>query len=318
MEAGRLAEASELLSRPQASEPAEERLRLSAILAALQGNLSLVRSRLEELGGVARQDFASGLALIALRFFLSLAPGSPLQLTEFPNPIPLTLARQDEEARSLREDAIALCDAMSAGCDEEHKADLEVWKLACLLLDELHQARGLGYASDLVRRTRPHPGAIAWALAYGAQIDLKRLRTMLEARVGQDKRAHDVAALALIARLRRGAKTALRVVEKHGLGFRRADDIALMAMWRRDLSKQETDSGTRLPELVTRTTTTLPASSPCARQAPGSGRDQGTALAAEGWFGEGLRAADGWRPTASRVARSLQLAFRCRTQIEAK
>lgn len=250
MEAGRLAEASELLNQPLASEPSEERLRLSTILAALQRNNPLVRSALEELSAVERRDFTSSLALIALRFFLSLAPGSPLQLTEFPNPIPLALARQDDEARSLREDAIALCDAITPGCDEGHRAILEVWKLACLLVDEVHHARGLRLASDLVRRAKPHPVAVAWALAYGAQIDLKRLRTTLEARVAQDKQAPDVAALALIARLRRGPKAALRVIEKHGQGFRRANDVALMAMWQRDLSEQQSHSENRLPELI--------------------------------------------------------------------
>lgn len=167
-----------------------------------------------------------------LRFTAALSPAAPFSASEFPEPVPPGLVREDDQAKTLLKEAERTFDRLANTVDGTWPANLEVWRLACLLCDPDRRDEARGFARMLLERPVPHPGAVAWALTRGFEFrhdDVAKSLTKAVA-AGQGGASHAVAAAAIFL-FRGAARRAMKVIEKARLLFAEPADIALLEFW---------------------------------------------------------------------------------------
>ncbi|MBP6013488.1 MAG: hypothetical protein KBA31_14780 [Alphaproteobacteria bacterium] len=217
-----------------------EVLRLKAIALCLLGRdgdaLLAIRGAREKAANNAAVTFA----FAVIHFLLSLSTKVTRQFGNFPNPIHPSLARESDEAHSLRVTARETFDHLIA-CSDYQVADIEVWKAAVLLCDKRMIHDGVELLGSLVKRTYPHPGAIAWAMAYGVRFNYRKVRQGLEVLLsGANANASQLVALATILLGEGKANAAKKALERYAAQFNGRNDKALIDFWREQLSPAST------------------------------------------------------------------------------
>src|SRR5262249_36228026 len=118
-------------------------------------------------------------------------------------------------------------------------ADLEVWKLAVLLIHPTRTREARGFADAILARPAPQPLAVAWCHSAGLKIKIGRIRKCFGdmLRKGQATPSH-VVVLALLEAERRGPKQAAQIITQHRHLFPDAD--AFLSGWQARLEEAPT------------------------------------------------------------------------------
>lgn len=249
LELGRPAEAIAVLdSWPHTSptDDAYEPARLRSI-AQLWLDRPAALATISAVEHLAPRQFAVQWAAAVVRFNFSLSDKFEPTLSTFPNPIPLGLVRDTEDARSALNEAERIFDMLSRTVDTpEQAADLRVWRLACLILNQARLTDAGQFAATLLMGDNPHPGAVVWAISVGLSFDhdevVRALKARLKAGAGDASHAVAVAYLTFT----RGAKDrAITGLRSHRKLFSDQANIELLDYWIGLLTGKGGDSQTQ-------------------------------------------------------------------------
>ncbi|WP_017965225.1 hypothetical protein [Rhizobium leguminosarum] len=208
-------------------EASAEVLRLRAMATLLIGGrrseaINLVVSATTKEPDSAMALFARG----AVRLACALVEGVALQFGGVPNPIGKSLVRSTAEARTFLSQAAADFDRLLETVEGEFRRDVEVWKLAALLLNPDTKAQGRTFARSLFAREDYDPSAVAWALLNGLPLKQGRIRKTLgdALREGKGTPSH-VAVLALLAAGASQPERGMAVIERFAPLFPEASEF---------------------------------------------------------------------------------------------
>lgn len=220
-------EALDVLAPLIGDEVTSEVLRLRALATLMSGGkrseaLNLVTSATSKEPGSAMALFSRGV----IRVGCSLADGVTPQLGTVPNPIGKSLVMATPEARSLLGQAVGDFDRLLETVEDDFKREVEVWKLAALLLNQDTRERGRSFARSLFARKDFDPAAVAWASMHGLPLKQGRIKKTLgdAIRGGKGTPSH-VAILALLAAGRDSPAKGLSVIEKFAALYPEAEEF---------------------------------------------------------------------------------------------
>lgn len=235
LELGRPAEAIAVLDvwpNTSPTDDAYEPARLRSI-AQLWHDRPAALATIYAVEHLAPRQFAVQWAAAVVRFNFSLSDKFEPTLSTFPNPIPLGLVRDTEDARSALNEAERIFDMLSRTVDTpEQAAGLRVWRLACLILNQARFTDAGQFAATLLKGDNPHPGAVVWAASAGLSFDRDEVMRALKARLkaGEGDASHAVAVAYLT--FTRGAKDrAISGLRSHRKLFSDEANIELMDYW---------------------------------------------------------------------------------------
>lgn len=213
-----------------------EVLRLRAIAHFISGDrlkaLNLAASSVTKGGG----DAAPRFTLATIRFASALADGVAAQFGGSPDPVSRSLLRSGPEAIRLLSQAAEGFDRLTPRLEGEFRRDVEVWKLAALLLNPETQAEARRYARALLAREALEPAVVAWCLHFGLPIRRGRIKKRLgdALRKGGGSPGH-VVVLALMASRLDDPAPGLATLNRFGPHFPEASEF--FAMWRRQFGE---------------------------------------------------------------------------------
>lgn len=204
-----------------------EVLRLRGIATLLSGRgaaaaLNLVNSALskEPEGAIARLTrgiirIASALVEGVLRGF-----GGP------PNPISRALVRSDQAAYDQLDAARQEFEGLLSVVDGDLRREVEIWKLAALILHPEKRQEARRYGRYLLARTVPDPSAITWCLQNNLPMRRGKIKKAIGdlLRKGEGTPGH-VVALALLAAKADNPSRAIAVFEKFKSHFPEAEEF---------------------------------------------------------------------------------------------
>lgn len=169
------------------------------------------------------------LALGILRIGSVLTQGVTLPFVGMPNPISRSLLLYNEDITYNLVEAKREFDRLIERVDGSLRLEIEVWKLAALLLNPATRPEGRDLGRSLMARSNPDPVAVAWCMRYGLPLKRGRIKKLFGdmLRNGGGDESH-VAVLALLS----GDKPqrALSILDKFAPQF--PDAKAYFAHWR--------------------------------------------------------------------------------------
>jgi tetratricopeptide (TPR) repeat protein len=226
IEADRAAEAAALLGSLSGADVSPEVLRLRAIAHLVLGNR---REALQDATSAVERvphDVLPLFTLGTIRLFSSLAEGVEPQFGGMPHPINPGLVRDTREARDLLAQAVADFERLLLVAEPPLKADVEVWKLAALLLHPERRDEAARYAEQLLERDDPEPVAVAWAANFGVLRRAGRIKKTLgdTVRQGRGTPTHLVV-LALLSAGNEHPERGLALVKRYADRFPEAQNF---------------------------------------------------------------------------------------------
>lgn len=231
IESGEVDDAIKVLEPAVGESVTAEILRLRAIAHFISGDrvkaLNLAVSSVK----MGRDDAAPYFTLAIVRFSSALADGVACQFGGSPDPISRSLLRSGPEAVRLLSQAAAGFDQLVPRLEGEFRRDVEVWKLAALLLNPETQAEARQYARALLAREELEPEVIAWCLHFGLPIRRGHIKKRLgdALRKGAGSPGHVVVLALMASRLDNPAR-GLAILKRFGPQFPEAAEF--FAMWR--------------------------------------------------------------------------------------
>lgn len=156
-----------------------ERYRLSAYAALAAGQLDAARAQLMEGRTVAPDSIPLQRLQAMVLYASALSPLTPPEHFVYPTPVSLAYVRQDDEARRMLGEALALLEGFRDAAGPAVQASDDIWRLACLgnLLERRTEAAAL--AASLLASDPTQVPVIAWARARGLEVDLSASRLAL-------------------------------------------------------------------------------------------------------------------------------------------
>ncbi len=200
LEGGEFTLALETLKPVTGQDVTSEVMRLRAIATAFLGKrteaLKLIRSAVAKDPHSAMTILTHGQILVAS----ALAHGVQPQFGSVPNPISRTLVLPGTDAKSLLVEAAAEFEKLRLVVEGSFQREVEIWKLAALLLNPDSRTKARDTSRALLSRSDLDPSAVIWCLQYGISMKKGQVRKMLgdALRRGEGTPAH-VAVLALMA-----------------------------------------------------------------------------------------------------------------------
>ncbi|MCJ2087226.1 hypothetical protein MKK88_14710 [Methylobacterium sp. E-005] len=231
VEAGRIDEAGAVLAEATGDAVTAEILRVRAIVALLEGRIrdavADARSAIERAPG----ELAPLLTLATVRFYSALAQGVRPQVGPAPEPIQPGLLRGGEAARMALSAAADDFERAATSVEERLRPEIEVWRLAALLLNPARFEEGASYAASLLERPLPEPLAVAWAAQSGLVRRPGRVkrRYHVALRAGRATEAHLVV-LALLCAGNEHPERGIAQIRRYEARFPRA--AAFLEGWR--------------------------------------------------------------------------------------
>lgn len=196
---------------------------------------------------LAPRQFAVQWAAAVVRFNFALSDKVAPILSTFPNPMPAGLFRDTQDARDALDGAERIFDILSRAVDTSGQAaDLQVWRLACLILNPARFTEASRFATVLLSGNNPHPGAVVWATSAGLSFDQEGVVRALNARLksGGGDASHAVAVAHLT--FTRGAKSrAISALRRHRKLFTGEADVKLVDYWIELLTGKGSDGQTQ-------------------------------------------------------------------------
>lgn len=212
-----------------AHPPSSEQLRLRALSLCMTGDRSgAVRLATEACSGPT-PSLAAVHTCAILHVMAALAEGAEVQLGAVPNPFSSALVRITPDAVAHLDHAITLLDRQIPIVDAPLANDLELWKLAILLLHPTKTREARDFADNILARPTIDPMTVAWCHSCGLKIRVGRIRKMFEdaIRAGGATPSH-VVVLAMLEADRSGNSAAAALIAKHRPGFHGDDDAFLL------------------------------------------------------------------------------------------
>lgn len=171
-------------------------------------------------------------------FTAALANGVVPDLGAFPNPIDRSLFREDAESLSHLDEAAGRFSALIASVDDSDRGDLEVWHLAAVSSDPRCGEQAEMMSRRLLSRANPHPGAVAWALARGYEVNSDKIRRSYRDLLAANRgTASHLAVLAGLEVSLGRLDQAERLLEEEGGRFPSANDRALVRFWMEQIGR---------------------------------------------------------------------------------
>ncbi|RWA58063.1 hypothetical protein [Mesorhizobium sp.] len=168
-------------------------------------------------------------------------------IASFPNPIASGLVRETEDARNALDAAERIFDRLAKTVDtSDQAADLEVWRLSCLILNPSRAAEAAQFTQELLTRETPHAGAVVWATAAGIPFKsddvVRSINAILKSGTGDVSHA---VAVAFVALTRGNKRRALSSLKKWREVFTDPGDRSLLDHWIGMLTEQSDDEATQ-------------------------------------------------------------------------
>lgn len=214
------------------TDDADEPGRLRSI-AQLWHDRAVALATISGVEHLAPRQFAIQWAAGVVRFNFALSDKLEPILSTFPNPIPAGLVRDTQDARDALDGAERIFDMLSHTVDTpEQSADLQVWRLASLILNRARSTEAGRLAAALLTGDNPHPGAVVWATSAGLSFDqdevIRALNTQLKNGGGDASHAAAIAYLTFT----RGAKNrAISALQRHRKLFSDDADLKIVDYW---------------------------------------------------------------------------------------
>jgi len=166
IEEGEAQEALDVLAPLTGDDASSEVLRLRAVATLLSGGKRV--EALNLVGSATAKEPDSAMALFArgvVRMACALVDGASPQFGGVPNPIGRSLVVATPDARNLLLQAADDFTRLHETVEGDFKRDVEVWRLAALLLNDDTRDRGRQYGRSLFARTDLEPVAVAFFMA---------------------------------------------------------------------------------------------------------------------------------------------------------
>lgn len=204
-----------------------EVLRLRAMATLMAGGSR--SDAIKQVTSATAKEPESAMALFArgaVRLACALVNGAEMQFGGVPNPISRSSVRSTPEARGFLAQAAADFDRLLETVEGDFRREVEVWKLAALLLNPEARAAGRSFARSLFSRDDYDPAAVAWALLDGLPLRQGRIRkTLVDALRAGDGTPSHVAVVALLAAGASHPERGMAVVNKYAGMFPGANDF---------------------------------------------------------------------------------------------
>ncbi|BCH63542.1 hypothetical protein RvVAT039_07580 [Agrobacterium vitis] len=200
LESGEFALALETLKPITGQDLTSEVMRLRAIATAFLGKKA---DALKQIRSAVAKDPHSAMSIFTLGqilFASALTHGVQPQFGSLPNPVSRTLVLPGAEAKSLLVEAAAEFEKLRLVVEGSFQREVEIWKLAALLLNPDARTKARATSRALLARPDLDPFAVIWCLQYGIPMKKGQVRKTLgdALRRGKGTPAH-VAVLALMA-----------------------------------------------------------------------------------------------------------------------
>jgi hypothetical protein len=175
-----------------------------------------------------KRSFVAQLTLAILHVMVALSDTAELQLGAVPNPFSAALVKGTEGAIENLDLALTIFDQQMGQVDDRLVRDLEIWKLATLLIHPTRTREARTFADDMLARTPVDPVAVAWCHSCGFRLKQGRIRKLLEddIRVGRGTPTH-VVVLAIVASNRKKGNIGAAIIARHRPQFPDADGFLL-------------------------------------------------------------------------------------------
>ncbi|NEH55238.1 hypothetical protein GR198_05690 [Rhizobium leguminosarum] len=221
IESNRPKDALEVLLPMVGDDASSDVMRLRAIAKFLAGGS--VGDALSLANSAVAKDPDSPMARMALgqiRLASALVSGLNLQFGSVPNPISRALVRPAREARVELAAAAQEFERVRSNVEGEFRRNVEVWKLAALLLNRETFTEARSFARGLLARDELEPAVVVWCMQYGVPLKKGHIKKQLWdiLRNGTGSPGH-VAVLALLSAASDRPDKGLAVVERFAPKF---------------------------------------------------------------------------------------------------
>lgn len=216
-----------------------EILRLRAICEFQRGKRK-VGTNLAASAVAKSPDLAGPLfSLGTIRVASALVEGVSVQFGGPPVPLSRSLVRSDSESLEQLCQAVQVFERLLETVDGNFRRDVEVWKLAALVLHPGMRRQARLYARTLLSREDPDPAAIAWCLHHTLPIRKGHVRKKLSdsLRRGTGTPSH-VTLLAFLVAKPTDPSPALALLARYGSEFPEAKDF--FAEWKEQFIEEGT------------------------------------------------------------------------------
>lgn len=231
IETGNASDAIALLD--QAQPPATpEQIRLRALAQCLMGEREAAVLTAAKASAGPMPSMAAVQSHAILHVMAALAPGADIQLGAVPNPFSSALVRVTPDATAHLEQAIDILSRQIPLVDTHLAGDLELWKLAALLIHPTRTRDARQFAEELLNRTVIDPLVAAWCHNSGMRLRYGRIRKSFEdaIRAGTATPAH-VIVLAMFEAERTSDSSAAQLIARHRAAF--PEDDAFLSGWQK-------------------------------------------------------------------------------------
>lgn len=239
IETGCASSAIDLLEQSE-SQATPEQLRLRALAQCLLGEREAAVETVAKASTGPTPSFAAVQSHAILHVMAALAPGADIQLGATPNPFSSGLVRVTPDAVAHLDEAVDILTRQIPLVDKDLVGDIELWKLAALLIHPTRTREARQFADELLDRSPVDPLAVAWCHSSGMRLKYGRIRKSFEdaIRAGTATPAH-VIVLAMFEADRKNDKSAAQLIERHRGTFPKEN--AFLADWQK---RFEGDPGT--------------------------------------------------------------------------
>jgi hypothetical protein len=213
-----------------------EAMRLRAIAQFILGDVAMSLGTAMSAARRGGNTAAPRFTLATIQLAAAMAPGVKVQFGGAPDPIAPSLVRHGSEAVRMLSDAVEGFDRLLVDVEGEFRSEIEVWKLAALLLNPRKQADARRYARMLMSRSPLDPSVIAWCLHCGLPMRRGKVKKAIGdlLRRGGGTPGH-VVVLALMSSKFNDPGPGLAVVRRFAPLFPSASEF--FAMWRMQLGE---------------------------------------------------------------------------------
>lgn len=231
IETGNASDAIALLD--QAPPPATpEQIRLRALAQCLMGEREAAVLTAAKASAGPMPSMAAVQSHAILHVMAALAPGADIQLGAVPNPFSSALVRVTPDATAHLEQAIDILSRQIPLVDAHLAGDLELWKLAALLIHPTRTRDARQFAEELLNRAVIDPLVAAWCHSSGMRLRYGHIRKSFEdaIRAGTATPAH-VIVLAMFEAERTSDSSAAQLIARHRAAF--PEDDAFLSGWQK-------------------------------------------------------------------------------------
>lgn len=231
IETGNASEAIALLDHAQPPATAEQ-IRLRALAQCHLGEREAAVVTAAKASAGPKPSLAAVQSHAILHVMAALAPAADIQLGAVPNPFSSALVRVTPDATSHLDQAIDILSRQIPLVDAHLAGDLELWKLAALLIHPTRTRDARQFADELLNRTIVDPLAAAWCHSSGMRLRYGRIRKSFEdaIRAGTATPAH-VIVLAMFEAERTSDSSAAQLIARHRAAF--PEDDAFLSGWQK-------------------------------------------------------------------------------------